>query len=43
MVYVGKEIEPEEWDLRIIAQAGKENDGETVAFEDLAHELGVAF
>lgn len=43
MVYTGEEIEPDEWDLQMIAQAEKENDGESVAFEDLAHELGVAF
>lgn len=42
MVYTGEEIWPDKWDLQMIAQAEKENDGETVAFEDLAHELGVA-
>ena len=36
-----EEIEPDEWDLQMIAQAERENDGETVALEDLAHELGV--
>lgn len=39
--YAGEEIEPDEWDLQMIAQAEKENNGESVAFEDLAHELGV--
>lgn len=39
--YAGEEIEPDEWDLQMIAQAEQENDGETVALEDLAGELGV--
>lgn len=39
--YAGEEIEPDEWDLQMIAQAERENDGETVTLEDLAHELGV--
>lgn len=43
MVYTGEEIWPDKWDLQMIEQARKENDGETIAFEDLTHELGVAF
>lgn len=39
--YAGEEIEPDEWDLQMIAQAKKDNDGKTVALEDLADELGV--
>lgn len=39
--YAGEEIEPDEWDLQMIAQAERENDGETVTLEDLVHELGV--
>lgn len=39
--YAGEEIEPDEWDLQMIAQAEAENDGATVAFEDLVQELGV--
>ncbi len=39
--YAGEEIEPDEWDLQMIEEARKENDGQTVAFEDLAGELGV--
>ncbi len=39
--YAGEEIEPDEWDLQMIEEAKKENDGQTVAFEDLADELGV--
>lgn len=39
--YAGEEIEPDEWDLQMITQAKKDNDGKTVALEDLANELGV--
>ncbi len=39
--YAGEEIEPDEWDLQMIEEAKKENDGQAVAFEDLAGELGV--
>lgn len=39
--YAGEAIEPDEWDLKLIAEAEKENDGETVIIEDLAKELGV--
>ena len=39
--YAGEEIEPDEWDLQMIEEAEKQNDGETVTFEDLANELGV--
>lgn len=39
--YAGEEIEPDEWDLQMIAQVKKDNDGKTVALEDLADELGV--
>ena len=39
--YAGEEIEPDEWDLQMIAQAEREKDGETVTIEELAHELGV--
>ncbi len=39
--YAGEEIEPDEWDLQMIEEAKKENDSQTVAFEDLADELGV--
>lgn len=36
-----EEVEPDEWDLQMINQAQKENDGTTVSFEKLADELGV--
>ena len=34
-------VEPDEWDLKMIAEAEKENDGTTVPIEDLAAELGI--
>lgn len=34
-----EEVEPDEWDLKMIAEANKENDGEEVTFEDLKKEL----
>lgn len=39
--YAGEEIEPDEWDLQIIAQAERENNGETVSFDDLKGELSL--
>ena len=39
--YAGEEIEPDEWDLQMIEEAERENDGETVTIEDIANELGV--
>lgn len=37
-----EEIEPDEWDLEMIAEAERENDGEEVTLEDLKKELGLA-
>ena len=34
-------VEPDEWDLAMIAEAERENDGTGKAIEDLAAELGV--
>lgn len=39
--YAGEAIEPDEWDLQLIAEAKAENDGETVTIEDLSKELGI--
>ena len=39
--YAGETIEPDEWDLRMIEEAQKVNDGESVSIEDLSKELGV--
>lgn len=40
--YAGETIEPDEWDLKMIEEAERENDGETVSIEELAAELGIA-
>jgi len=34
-------VEPDEWDLEMIAEAEKENDGTAISIEDLAAELGI--
>lgn len=39
--YAGEEIAPDEWDLKMLADAEKENDGQTVSIESLASELGI--
>lgn len=39
--YAGEMIEPDEWDLAMIAEAKQENDGQTVSIEALASELGI--
>ena len=39
--YAGEEIEPDEWDLQLIAQAERENDGQTFTLGDVKQELGV--
>lgn len=39
--YAGESIEPDEWDLELIAQAERENDGTTITLEALAEELGI--
>ena len=36
-----EEVEPDEWDLKMIAEANRENDGEGVTLEDLEKELGL--
>lgn len=36
-----EEIEPDEWDLEMIAHAKKVNDGNGIPIETLASELGV--
>ncbi len=40
--YAGETIQPDEWDLEMIAQAQQENDGTTVSIDSLAAELGIA-
>lgn len=34
-----EEFEPDEWDLEMIAEAKKENDGAAISIENLAKEL----
>ena len=33
--YAGEEIPPDEWDLQMIQEAEKENDGKTISFEEI--------
>jgi len=37
--YAGEEIEPDEWDLQMIAESEKENDGTTISIGELAIEI----
>ena len=39
--YAGETIEPDEWDLQMIAEAKAENDGSTMSMDDLTKELGI--
>ena len=39
--YAGEEIEPDEWDLQMIAEAEKINDGETFTLEEVCKELDI--
>lgn len=34
-----EEVEPDEWDLKMIAEAEAENDGTTITLEELAKDL----
>lgn len=36
-----EEVEPDEWDIKMIDEANRENDGEEVTLEDLKKELGL--
>lgn len=36
-----EEVEPDEWDLKMIEHAQRENDGHGVPIETLASELGI--
>ena len=40
--YAGEEIQPDDWDLKMMAEAKKENDGNTVSIDTLASDLGIA-
>ena len=39
--YAGEEIQPDDWDLKMMAEAKKENDGNTVSIDTLASDLGI--
>lgn len=39
--YAGEMIEPDEWDLKMIEEAKKENDDQATPIETLASELGI--
>ena len=39
--YAGEEIEPDKWDLQMLADAEKENDGTTITMEQLMEELKI--
>lgn len=41
--YAGEEIEPDEWDLQMMADAEKNNDGTTVAFEEMLKRDGLTY
>lgn len=38
-----EEVEPDEWDLKMIADAEKNNDGSIVSFEDLLKKEGLTY
>lgn len=40
--YAGEAIEPDEWDLQMIAEAEQVNDQVTVGFDELAAEMGIS-
>ncbi len=42
-VHIIDEIEPDEWDLKMLAEAKKENDGETVSFDALLEKEGLTY
>lgn len=39
--YAGEEIEPDEWDLKMIEHAKEENDGHGIPIETLAKDLDI--
>lgn len=38
-----EEVEPDEWDLKMIADAEKNNDGSVVSFEEILKEEGLTY
>ncbi len=41
--YAGEEIEPDDWDLKMIADAEIVNDGTTVSFEEMLKKDGLTY
>lgn len=41
--YAGEDIEPDEWDLQMIADAKKNNDGTTVTFDEMLEKDGFTY
>lgn len=41
--YAGEEIEPDNWDLKMINQAQKENDNEVVSLEEMLEMDGLTY
>ena len=39
---LAEEIEPDDFDLELIAEADRENDGSVISLEQLAEDLGIA-
>lgn len=37
------EVEPDEWDLEMIEEAKRENDGTTISFDDLMAKVGLTY
>lgn len=40
--YAGEEIVPDEWDLQMIQEAERVNDGVTMTFDELAAEMDIS-
>lgn len=40
--YAGEEIAPDEWDLQMIQEAERVNDGVTMTFDELAAEMDIS-
>lgn len=38
-----EEVEPDEWDLKMIEEARKENDGTTISFDELLKKEGLTY
>lgn len=38
-----EEVEPDQWDLQMIDQSQKENDGQTVSFEEMLEKDGLTY